>query len=85
VSDAVLLHRRHWWHASLPAALGCPVHATPRPRCLQIDGATFTCSVRVARAGVPAAVVLTAHGAGRHLLAVARLPADAQDLGGAPA
>jgi hypothetical protein len=57
----------------------------PRPRRLQIDGATFTCSVRVARAGVPAAVVLTAHGAGRHLLAVARLPADAQDPGGAPA
>jgi hypothetical protein len=41
----------------------------PRPRRLQIEGATFICGVRPLRdaTAAAAAVVFAAHGAGRHL------------------
>lgn len=39
----------------------------PRPRRLQVEGATFICSVRALRDPEAAAVMFAAHGAGRHL------------------
>lgn len=50
-----------------PAVLVARSMSRPRPRRLQIEGATFICSVRPLRDAAAAAVVFAAHGAGRHL------------------